>query len=490
MNTTRRMNTIATGHTESAAAARTILRAGGNAVDAAIAAVFMDSFVQPCLIGLSGGGFMMIHDGTQTRCIEMMPRIPKSLAKETPASFTEKLTPVDVDFGEKGKPNIQRFWVGKQAVAPPGILPGLVYAKDRYGSDLSWEAILKPTIQLAEQGIVLTPFQGKLVIENLLAEILTGPAADPSSIRLFGNDNGKTLTTGDVFKNPEYAAFLREFIAKPSADALRSAYDAAGITYEPLEIADRDPLVIEYAGERYETVPAPYPGGVMLHSIFERISSLKLAHQSGHVLETETIAGLTQAFRDVFAGYPGLVENLLGNTTHISVYEEHEGKPHAVSITGSLGETAGLVLSGNPANNLLGEEDLNPLLHPDLQRPAAPGSPLLSRQAPTIRHGRNGTVEAIGTGGSTRITTAIAQVLFRRAWGETPHQAVDAPRIHWDHAGGQVRIEAATEETGAALSKALNVPVAVDPVGVYYGGVHVAGSEGAVGDPRREGSTA
>lgn len=520
MNTAQHMDAIATGHKESAEAARTILRAGGNAVDATCAAVFMDSLVQPCLIGLAGGGFMVIHDGKKTRVIDMMPRVPRWLAKETPDSFSKKLTPLDVDFAQEGdKPNIQRFWTGRKSVAPPGILPGLVYAKEHYGTDMPWSEIAEPAIALAEAGVTLSPFQGDVVHANLLKEILVGEQADESSVQLFGRGRNEPYRTGDVFKNPDYAAFLRRFTDNPDADALREAYDAAGLHYESLEIRELEPLIINYRGERYETVPAPYPGGLMLSQIFDGIEKQSLTHVGGHVLETETLQGLTNIFRNVFEGYPGLVENLLGspsaegepadrrrsdtgqspmnadgnqlgNTTHISVYEEHEDAPHAVSLTGSLGETAGIVLEGNPANNLLGEEDLNPLLHPDLRRPVSAGQHLLSRMTPTIRHSANGTVEAIGTGGSTRITTAIAQVLLRRASGEAPHEAIEAPRIHWDQGSGQLRMEVATEVGIAELAQKLGVPVAADPIGIYYGGVHMAGSEGAVGDPRREGSTA
>ena len=484
-----RMTAIATGHYESANAARTILDAGGNAVDATIAAVAVDSVVQPCLIGFAGGGFMMVHDGERTRCIDMMPRFPAQLAGETPKSFADKLTPVNVDFGKPGRPNTQRFWMGTKSVAPPGILPGLVYAKQQYGTDLPWRTILRPAIELARHGIVLSPFQGDTIIKTLLSTILIGPQAHESSVTLFSKEPGVTLEAGDVFINADYAAFLERLSENPDRDALRDAYEAHGIPYEPFKPRDIEPLVIEFRGERYETVPKPYPGGMMLKQILHGIDSRGIIHALSTDSVTRTHVHLARTFRDVFKGYPALIDSLLGNTTHISVYEKRQNaSPLVVSMTGSLGETPGIIFDGNPGNNLLGEEDLNPLLHPALKRSVTAGSALLSRQTPVIRHGADGTIEALGSGGSSRITTAMAQVLLRRSAGESPSEAIAAPRLHWD--GQAVRIEAAAPDVRESLQAALGVDVHAEPTGLYFGGVHLAGSEGAAGDPRREGATA
>jgi gamma-glutamyltranspeptidase/glutathione hydrolase len=156
-------------------------------------------------------------------------------------------------------------------------------------------------------------------------------------------------------------------------------------------------------------------------------------------------------------------------------------------MTTSNGECSGDVLpaTGILANNILGEEDL----HPDGFHAAPPGLRVASMMAPTIVVGPDGaTIAVLGSGGSKRIRSTIAQVLVNvLVHGLDARAAVDAPRAHWDgdHTEVEPGLPAAAVEALAARG-----PLNIWPgPSVYFGGAHlVLPGAGAAGDPRRDGA--
>ena len=185
----------------------------------------------------------------------------------------------------------------------------------------------------------------------------------------------------------------------------------------------------------------------------------------------------------------GLPEINLGSTTHVSAIDAHG---MACSITTSNGEGCGHMVpgAGVMANNFLGEEDINPAgFH---VRPA--GERMTSMMCPTIVLRDNVPLLALGTGGSNRIRTALLQVLVHHLLRHEPlAQAVRAPRMHYE--GNALFIERAVfgqtraPDTLAALAQRVTQVVPFDAPNMFFGGVHVANSQGeGIGDPRRGGA--
>jgi gamma-glutamyltranspeptidase/glutathione hydrolase len=183
--------------------------------------------------------------------------------------------------------------------------------------------------------------------------------------------------------------------------------------------------------------------------------------------------------------------DLLGSTTHISVLD---GDGMCASVTCSNGSGSGVLVPGTGVilNNMLGEEDLNPLGFHAI----APGRRVPSMMAPTVVL-RDGQIElGLGSAGSNRIRSAILQTIVRAVeQGMAVEQAVRAPRLHYE--AGVVQAEPGIEEEALARIEAHGVPVLRRPaVNLFFGGVQavardrVTGVLSGGGDPRRGGSVA
>src|ERR1700748_2731643 len=118
---------VAAGHPESAAAGAAALREGGNAVDAAVAAVLASFAVESPLTGLGAGGYMTVHDGGETTLLDFFVAAPG--LDRTPR--TAELAGVDVVFDAE---TTQTFYVGPVSCGVPGTPAGLVEALRRFGS--------------------------------------------------------------------------------------------------------------------------------------------------------------------------------------------------------------------------------------------------------------------------------------------------------------------------------------------------------------------
>jgi len=174
-----------------------------------------------------------------------------------------------------------------------------------------------------------------------------------------------------------------------------------------------------------------------------------------------------------------------GFTTHISAVDAEGG---AVAITHSLGETCGHAIPGTGLllNNFLGESDVNP---PDA--PRAPGQRLYTMCCPTLIE-RGDRCLALGTGGSSRIRSAVLQgVSYLVDRGLSPDSAVSAPRIHVER--GVLHVEAGGRPAAEVARLRASEPDAVifEDRHLFFGGLHVAAFDGdryeGAGDARRSG---
>ena len=141
---------VSTGSKEATQAAADILRAGGNAFDAAVSAVFTSMTSEFALTGVGGGGAMMIQTpGTEPVLLDFFVDAPLTTGKEELDFFG-----VEVDFGD----STQIFHIGKGSAAVPGTLLGLVLAHQQYGI-LPLSVVMEPAINLARQGCALNKKQ-------------------------------------------------------------------------------------------------------------------------------------------------------------------------------------------------------------------------------------------------------------------------------------------------------------------------------------------
>lgn len=493
---------VASGHPQVTEAACTILQAGGNAFDAVVAAGFASAVAEPALTSLGGGGFLLARMA-QGRAVlfDFFVNTPGQGLRAS--ELQPHFLPITVRFPSSE----QIFNVGLGSVAVPGVLRGYLHIHRRLGR-LPLTDVLTPAINLARDGIMINRAQAYFL--NLLVPVMTLTGAG----RTLFQPDGRYLSEGSIFRNPDLAAFLetlpiggeQAFYAGELAqhidqdmregDGLLTTADLAAY-----QVIEREPLPVDYRGFRLLTNPSPSFGGSLIAlslRLLEAREMTGLAFGSPAHLAL-LVAVMEEVERRRTEGYlspadlgqPGLTESLervrqvSGGTTHVSICDA-EG--NAATMTTSNGEGSGYFVpnTGIMLNNMMGEDDL----HPEGFHVSPPGMRVASMMAPSLLLENNHVRLALGSGGSKRIRTALLQVISNDVdFGMRLQQAVEAPRLHWD--GQQVQIEPDFSDTAlAALAKRwpLNRWAIQD---VYFGGVHAVapGGEGA-GDPRRGGHAA
>ncbi|HKI62933.1 MAG TPA: gamma-glutamyltransferase [Mariprofundaceae bacterium] len=512
---------VAAGHAATAAAGAEILREGGNAVDAALAAITTSFTAEPVLTAAGGGGFMLLaQQHRQPRLFDGFARMPSGHASQA-----TELKPIPIDFGD----TLQTFHIGQASVGTPSLLAMLFAAHEQHGRMPLIET-LTPAIQTARHGIRLNALQASFI--RLLRPILT----DTPASRSLHAPGGELLVEGDLFKNPDLANTL-EFLAIEGIDDLyqgdmaRSIVNACApggllsmkdMCAEQVQI--RTPLSTPMLSGMLLTNPPPSSGGILISyslallerlldkplpwpvRISEALRSASLLRQSGFDRQMHEFEFPPDNFdpqhldREVQAilqriemPVPSRQEqaNRHGSTSHISIIDK-DGM--AVSLTSSNGEGSGIVVPGTGIhlNNMLGEEDINPLGFHAL--PA--GATLSSMMAPSIfmQHGMPRLI--LGSGGSNRLRGAILQVLFRHMIdGNNIEEAVHAPRLH--NEGMELDTEPGMlndEQKQGLESLGWNIRE-WSQQSVYFGGVHAIAMDSrgrmtACGDPRRGGAVA
>jgi gamma-glutamyltranspeptidase/glutathione hydrolase len=509
---------VAAGDPQTAEAGAKLLRDGGNAVDAAVAAAFAAFVCELPLCSPLGGGVIVVERGREPPiAFDMFARTPGLGRAGAPAKLD--FDGVEVSFGAAS----QVFHVGRASVAVPLALRGLIEIHRRYGA-CSLENVVAPAVELGRNGYVLGP--GVAFVFDILKPIVD---RTPECRALFIDEaTGGIGQTGACLFNRDMASCLEDMGRRPQrADEV---YDELGremgpskgglITPEDIRaatIAEHAPVATEHAGWRLATMPSPSTGGVLValglrmlegvgrmpflsreHMLFVAKVQEALLHERRGGEDFALRCANPDAVRALLADERVAIarelarKNLLGSTTQISAIDGHG----TVSLTLTNGEGSGHVLPGTGmiTNNLLGEEDLHPRgFHQD-----PPGTPLSTMMAPTLLS-RGADRIALGSGGSNRLRTAILQVIVGLIEHQvTPSVAVGAPRLHLELDGAQ-RPRIAFEASGLApdVVSALGAsypptPAVFDSPNLYFGGVHLAmridGTFEGVGDPRRGGA--
>jgi gamma-glutamyltranspeptidase/glutathione hydrolase len=506
---------VTAGSPATAAAGAEMLEIGGNAVDAAVAAVFAAAAGEPTLTSLAGGGVMTFRDADSgsVTAVDFFSNVPGVGAD---ADAERDFFAVDLNFG----PTTQEFQIGRASAAVPGAFVGICEVHERWGR-LPLSEVVRPTVSGLRAGVSTTDFgaEAARLLEPILAQTEVGRS-------LFWA-HGHLIRAGDVFTNPALAGTLEEVAAigwrpyyenvlcpgmlaqfGPSAGGLLTAQDLAGysVKYAPA-------MQFGYRGSTLSTPPPPAAGGELIRlmlGVLETLPSQALVDGWARALanamkvvdlsrrEDTPGPGALAFWREEFAtmlgeplGQTDLVPGGPSSTTHISVID---GEGNAVGVTVSHGEGNGVFIgdTGIHMNNFMGEADL----HPNGWFAVTPGERLMTMMTPTVMEGPDGALTVLGSGGANRIRSAITQLVCRLLdRGDDPEFAVRAARLHFEH--GVLNAETFDNPSASAALTPLGAEelVLFPQLNMFFGGVHLArrradGTLEGAGDPRRSGTTA
>ena len=430
-----------------ALAAQEILKAGGNAVDAAVAVGFVLAVTYPEAGNLGGGGFMTLYVDGKPYFLDYRETAP---AKASAGMYLDA----------KGDPIVNASLVGPLAAGVPGTVRGLEAAQAKFGK-LSWERDLAPAIRLAREGFVATPGGAKERDEAKAA------FAQTNFDRYFAG-----MKAGRRFRQPELAATLQRIarngskgfyegrtadlivaqMAKGPGHGLISRTDLAGY-----KVAWRAPIEGEWKGFHVITAPPPSSGGIALlqllamkaddQALFDgvalnspqylhlvsEIEKRVFADRAEYLGDPDfwkvPVAALTdpaylaRRAREVDPVKPSALKAVKAGlekpqTTHFSIVDRWgNGVSNTYTLNGSFG--AGVVVEG--AGFLLNDEMDDFSVKPGAPNQfgvvggdanaIAPGKRPLSSMTPTILTKDGRLAMVIGTPGGSRIFTSVFQVL-------------------------------------------------------------------------------
>jgi len=536
---TARRHMISVANPLAAEAGREILRRGGSAVDAAIAAQMVLNLVEPQSSGIGGGGFMM-HYAAASGEIAAYDGREIAPASATPEMFLDA----------EGKP--RKFYdavVGGLSVGVPGLLRMLEMAHEEHGK-LPWADLFQPAIDLAEKGFPVSErLHGLIANDKYLKTFET-------TARYFHDETGAPLTVGHRLVNEPLAETFRE-IAAHGADAFYvgpiardisatvrgAARNPAGLY--PGDIAGyravkRDPVCLFYRQWLVCGMPPPSSGGITTLQILGLLQGFDLAEMKP--LSAEPVHLIAEASRLAFAdrntyiadpdfipvpsdgmldpgylelraheispihsmgtafpGMPGIAaaglyapDDSTGglSTTHMSVIDD-DG--NVVSMTSSIENAFGsrLMTHGFLLNNELTDFSFEPSKGgAPVANAAGPEKRPRSSMAPTLVLGPSGQpVLAVGSPGGSRIIGYVAEALIASLdWKMDIQQAVDLP--HFVNRNGKTDLEKGTSlEALAPALTALGHEVDIRDLTSGLHGIAVTGDGELQGgaDPRREG---
>jgi gamma-glutamyltranspeptidase/glutathione hydrolase len=470
---------VVTNHPLGSAAGAEMLAAGGNAVDAAIAALFALTVVEPMMVGIFGAGM------THLRLADGRHLVIDNYTTAPAAARPDMYTPVSDTWPDYLRAQGDTNLIGLLAVGVPGTLKGWCEALGRFGR-LDLETVMQPAIRHAERGFRATPY---------LVEAVTETAADlarfPETARTFLPD-GAPIKPGDLVVLGDYAKTLRLIAAKGPgvlyggelgaviADHFRAngglvtIGDLAG--YQTME---RRPIRGTYRGYEVTGAPPPTAGGLHLVEMLNVLEGFDVARlgfggaEYFHLIAEVLKIGF--ADRNACTGDPAFVDipierltskdyaatrraSIGARATEIAAPTAAAGSAHTTHVTTADAE-GNVVAMTQTINNLFGAKATVPgtgvLLnntmalfdpHPGRAASVAPGKRVTSSMAPTIvlREGRP--VWALGLPGGVRIFTSVFQALVNLIdHGMSVQEAVEAPRV-WTQ-GQELEVEQGVAES-------------------------------------------
>jgi len=483
---------------------------GGNAVDAALAATLVVMVNEIGIVSPGGGGYVTVQPaGDDPVTIDGWVEMPgRGLP---PERFGRGVWDITTEYGGG-----TTMTVGHGSVGTPGAIKALDVAHKLYGR-APWREVVAPSVDIARDGFPLSRTSAYYL--SYVHDIVFG--WQPESRAVVHDATGAVLTAGSAVRIPDLADALR-LIADEGAVALYEGDLAALIVADMVandgiltaadlasfEAVVRPALVVDQSGWRMATNPLPAVGGVALAAMLALLEAVPASGawtlaEAGRLVDVQRAVlerRLTELDREderVLAGR-GLLTMAAGgdlralsspSTATVSVVDD---AGDACAVTVSSGYGSGVLAPGTGfwLNNALGEQEL--LLGGPHSLPV--GTRLTSNMAPTVaRRTADGAVLAIGSPGSDRIPTALAQVLALFVHGGLDlESAIRHPRVHV-RVRDDIRVD---HEDDLDLPAGLPLPTrAMPPHSMYFGGVSAAlWSPGstltAASDPRRTGATA
>jgi gamma-glutamyltranspeptidase / glutathione hydrolase len=489
VTTSAKTGMVASANPFATEAGLSMLKQGGNAIDAAVATTFAISVVEPFSAGIGGGGFMLVYQAkeNQTQALDFREKAPLKATR-------------DMYLDAQGKPRPGASVNGHLAVAVPGTVAGLYEMHRKYGR-LPWKMAIAPAIQLAQSGFPVTP-QLVEAIKIRKAKL----EKNPDARRILLND-GKGYKVGELLIQTDLASTLTAIAADPQnfyrgkiASAIAQDMTANGglIGLEDLKQYRptwRDPVCGNFRKARVCSMPPPSSGGVHLLEMLNIIGDTDLKKLGWH--SPNSLHLLTEAMRIAYAdratflgdpafvqvpvsalispgygaarrrainpqkatpseqvkpGNPDLIQKYSKESTETSHLTVVDRDRNAVSLTFTvnLGFGAGVIAKGTGIilNNEMDDFAIAPnvpnafgLIGSEANA-IAPGKIPLSSMTPTIVT-ENGRLRlAVGSpGGSTIITTVLQITLNVLAYDMEIGSAVGAPRIHHQWKPDQLRVD-------------------------------------------------
>jgi gamma-glutamyltranspeptidase/glutathione hydrolase len=499
---------VAAAHPLAAEAGREILRAGGSAVDAAIATQLVLGLVEPQSSGLGGGGFLL-HYAAETRAVTSYDGRETAPATARPDRFA------GMEFLDAV--------TDPRSVGVPGLVRMLDLAHGKHGK-LPWMRLVEPALRLAENGFPVSFRLNEVLASDRFLK-------SDSAARALYYPDGAPLPEGAILRNRAYADSLRA-IGRDGAAALHSGAIAADMSRAALLSAsdlaeyraiERPPVCRPYRIWQVCSMAPPSSGGVAVLQMLGMLEGWDMAAlapdspvfahlfaEAGKLAYADRarwlgdpaftavpVAGLldgdylrrraaridpARALAEVPSGEPGTP-----NTTHLSVVD---GDGNAVALTSSIEYLFGahIMVRGFLLNNQLTDFSFAP----EGPNRVEPGKRPRSSMAPTLVLDRDGRlVAALGSPGGSWIIQYVAQALVGLLdWGLDPQIAVDLP--HLGSRGGAVELEQGS--AAEALQPALEALGHVVRIRDMTSGLHVIvrrdGRLWGGADGRREGAVA
>jgi len=536
--TVAKKHMIAAANPHAAKAGLEMMRAGGSAVDAAIATQLVLGLVEPESSGIGGGAFMLVYDPKtkQTTSFDGREMAP---ASATPTMF------LDANGAPRTKPDAIP---GGLSVGIPGVIKMLWLAHQKYGK-LPWAKLFEPAIKLSDDGFPVGPKLAR-TIKNF-----TRGANMPDIKAHFYHPDGTPLAEGEIYKSPDYAATLRKIakegpdgfykgeIAQAIVDKVQQApRQQGGMTLADLEnyqAKERAPVCGDYREYRLCSMGPPSSGGVAVLQILGMLQRFKPAEltpntvsgahlfaQASRLAYADRAQYLADpAFVDVpvkglldkgyLAGRAALIDPahdmgtavagnppqkhaalspqvspVLHGTSHMTIVD---GNGEVVAMTTSVESVFGaeIMTKGFMLNNTLTDFSFQPVREgkPVANAPAAGKLPL-SAMSPTIVFDKNGSfLVSVGSPGGPAIINYVSQILVGMLDAKmTVKDAIAMP--HEINMNGTTLLEQSPNSDAlAAQLRAMGHTVTIPRIegSGLHGIQKVKGGYVGAADPRRDG---
>ena len=515
---------VAAEHPLAADAGVKILKAGGNAVDAAVATALAVGVANPSSCGIGGGGFMLIYIA-KTRKVYAL-----DFREKAPLTVKPSL------YMRDGKPDEQLLRSGPLAIGVPGEVAGLRAALKRFGT-MSFSRVAQPAIGLARNGF---PCGDHLAME--ISRTAPALAHDDGLKAVFLHPDGSPRKAGETITQTDLAATLQSLDDHPDANfyhgeiaaKLAGFVESKGGVLSAGDLAAyraiwREPLHGDYRDYRIYSMPPPSAGGGMLLEALELLEPGKapaLGLNSPPYL-ARLIETMRQIFVDraVYYGDPDFVHvpvgfllspqridqirsKAFGTTPHIEAPRDH-GTSHLcvvdhagniVSLTTTINTAFGAKMMVPGLGIILNNEMDDFALAPEVANvyglkgagpnAIAPGKRPLSSMTPTIVLKEGAPMLTLGGSGGPTITTSTLQVLLNVVdFHLDPERAIRSPRIHDQDFPKTVFAEAALPALDRNALAAMGFQIRTVPMLGDEEAIEITGDgyDGAA-DPRKGGA--